>query len=225
MASKRNITGENFGEWLVLQQAPPKADGRSCWLCRCSCGVKVIVRERTLVSGTSTKCMSCAGTQSGLKRNYPRLSNYREHAVWSAIKQRCFNSRDRAYKWYGGRGITMSAEWRDSFATFIRDMGRCPPGFTIDRYPDQNGNYESGNCRWTDWKSQQRNRRNNVLLTYQGKTQSVIAWSEETRLKYTTILGRINIQGWSVADALSKPARYMPKWRAKIQSRKLSQSD
>jgi len=61
---------------------------------------------------------------------------------------RCRNPNHHAYGRYGGRGITVFPEWRDSFGAFLRDMGERPAGKTLDRYPDNNGNYEPGNCRW-----------------------------------------------------------------------------
>lgn len=81
-----------------------------------------------------------------------------EHNKWKSIKKRCFNKNSKAYKEYGGRGITMCEEWKNSFSAFYKDMGDCPEGYSIERL-DVNGNYEPNNCIWADKTTQSRNRR------------------------------------------------------------------
>jgi hypothetical protein len=74
-------------------------------------------------------------------------------------KNRCFNHRTPRYKDYGGRGVTMCQRWKDSFAAFLADMGPRPIGTTLDRWPNNDGHYEPGNCRWATVTEQNRNRR------------------------------------------------------------------
>lgn len=74
---------------------------------------------------------------------------------------RCRNPKCRKFHRYGGRGITVCERWL-SFDTFLADMGRRPPGMTLDRV-DNNGNYEPGNCRWATMAEQQQNRCSNKL--------------------------------------------------------------
>jgi hypothetical protein len=71
---------------------------------------------------------------------------------------RCNNPKRDKYKDYGGRGITVCERWLE-FENFLEDMGERPEGKTLDRYPNKNGNYEPGNCRWATHSQQMRNRR------------------------------------------------------------------
>ena len=75
------------------------------------------------------------------------------------MKQRCENPKAGKYSYYGGRGISVCPSWSASFEAFLADMGECPPGLTLDRFPDNNGDYEPGNVRWATMKQQSNNRR------------------------------------------------------------------
>ena len=109
------------------------------------------------------------------------------------------------YANYGGRGITVCDRWLNSFENFLADMGECPEGLSIDRFPDNDGNYEPRNCRWATAKEQQRNRRNNSILTIGFRTQCISAWSEESGIASKTISQRILKLGWSPEDAVFTP--------------------
>ena len=85
----------------------------------------------------------------------------REYWAWDGAKKRCYTKGVRSYRYYGARGITMCDEWRADYLVFLRDMGRCPPGMSLDRI-DVNGNYEPSNCRWATASQQQLNRRDRI---------------------------------------------------------------
>jgi hypothetical protein len=83
---------------------------------------------------------------------------------WSRMKQRCYNRKDPEYVHYGGRGVKVCDRWW-VFENFYADMGECPKGKSLDRYPNQDGNYEPGNCRWATPKEQNENKRVGVQPT------------------------------------------------------------
>ena len=124
------------------------------------------------------------------------------YASWLAMKARC-KPRHHAYRNYGARGISVCERWQ-SFENFLVDMGERPVGTTLDRFPDKDGDYEPGNCRWATWTEQQRNRRNNSLLTHNGETLCLAAWSERAKVSKRTFARRLRA-GWPMELALSSP--------------------
>ena len=127
--------------------------------------------------------------------------------IWRNMKMRCYWAPYRDFHCYGGRGISVCQRWRNSFSAFLQDMGERPSQeHTLDRYPDNNGNYEPSNCRWATTKEQGNNRRSNVVLEYAGKRLTVTEWSAITGLKRATIYSRIMNYGFTVAEALTKVA-------------------
>ena len=120
--------------------------------------------------------------------------------AWINMKQRCQNANHAQAEDYGGRGIGVCERWAD-FASFLKDMGEKPPGRTLDRIDNDSG-YSPDNCRWATRKEQNDNRRNNRLITYEGRTQTAKDWSKELSIPYTTILSRINHLGWDPVQSL-----------------------
>jgi hypothetical protein len=116
---------------------------------------------------------------------------------------RCEIPSATGYKHYGGRGIAVCERWHD-FRQFLRDMGERPQGRSIDRYPNNNGNYEPGNCRWATRKQQGRNQRTNLIVMVAGRKLLLRELAETTGIKYDTLRSRIFRKGWPVKKALVK---------------------
>jgi hypothetical protein len=128
-----------------------------------------IVRRKN--GGSPDQC----GKQNPNYRHGGKINGKRtpEYASWSSMKTRCNNPRAFAYDRYGGRGITICARWqgRNGFTNFLTDMGRRPPGTTLDRHPNPDGNYTPTNCRWATPSTQCQNqakRRDGKTSRYRG---------------------------------------------------------
>lgn len=131
----------------------------------------------------------------------------RPYRTWSHLKGRCNNKNDKNYHNYGGRGITYDPRW-ETFEGFWKDMkDGYKDNLTIDRI-DNNGNYCKKNCRWISWKQQAYNRRTNRLLTYGGKTKTLLEWANLFNIKRTTLRMRLDKYNYSIEKALNERVTY-----------------
>ena len=157
MGKKIDMLGKVFGRLTVVSEAP-KNRNKLMVNCRCSCGNSLTCRSESLRSGMTGSC-GCLQVDAVLALNTTHgMSKTVEHSAWLEIKRRIFDTTRPGYNNYGGRGISMCADWVDSFETFYKDMGPRPEGYSIDRI-DNDGNYEPSNCRWATRTQQNQNSR------------------------------------------------------------------
>lgn len=155
--------GKAFGFWMVKEKATSTAKGGAAWLCVCVCGNEKVVPAESLVRGKSKSC-GCKSDEmrstNNTKHGHTRFDGYMSgtYRSWHAMRQRCMRKNHKQYADYGGRGISVCERWT-SFESFLEDMGERPTGMTLDRWPDTNGNYEPGNCRWATNSQQGLNKR------------------------------------------------------------------
>jgi hypothetical protein len=165
-----NPVGMRFGRLVVLRETQPIRRayvGRATHKerrvhCACDCGGETIVCLNHLRQGRVTSC-GCARREKTAatkrKHGFRVGAPLPEYNSWRGMRARCENRKHSDFHNYGGRGIAVSARWRESFENFLADMGRKPsPVHSLDRI-DVNGDYEPGNCRWATPKEQRANQR------------------------------------------------------------------
>lgn len=156
---KQDLTGRVFGRLTVICL---RNEGRlkktRFWLCRCECGKETVVSKFNLFDGLTKSCGCLHRDELSIISTTHGQSKTRTYHIWQGMHARCTNPNAQGWKNYGGRGITVCPEWK-VFENFLRDMGECPPGKSIDRYPNNDGNYAPGNCRWATNKEQAENKR------------------------------------------------------------------
>jgi hypothetical protein len=134
------------------------------------------------------------------------LTHTPEYASWQHAKARCYNTGDKHFSDYGGRGITMCDRWRDSFELFLADMGPRPSRkHSIDR-KNNDGHYEPSNCRWADPFQQANNTRHNRVVSALGAQRTMTEWARALAAKPGLVKARIRY-GWSDHDAVTRPKR------------------
>jgi hypothetical protein len=122
---------------------------------------------------------------------------------WAMMLNRCRSKRAIRYCDYGGRGIIVCKRWY-SFENFLSDMGERPSRCSIDRYPNNDGNYEPGNCRWANNMEQGSNTRKCKFHAFNGETKHISEWARKYGIGVSTLSHRIRI-GWSIEKALTTP--------------------
>src|SRR5262249_45836591 len=106
-----------------------------------------------------------------------------EYRAWWGTIARCTNPKNISYKNYGARGIRVCPQWM-KFDQFIADMGLKPsPKYSLDRI-NNDGDYEPSNCRWATKDQQLSNRRNNLFITFHGRTMTCKQWARELGLSH-----------------------------------------
>lgn len=216
----RDLTGQRFGRLVVLGLEPGSVSAprrrHLLWRCQCDCGTVTLSRGDALTSGRTKSC-KCLNRDLFISNVLPAQLKHgdarkgaesKEYDAWIHAKQRCLNPRNAAFDNYGGRGIEICQRWIDSFENFLEDMGRCPPGLTLDRWPNNDGNYEPGNCRWATRLQQAQNRRarkDSTAISFEGRTQTLAQWVRETGISAPTISRRLK-DNWP-ADILFKPPK------------------
>ncbi len=196
--------GMIFGRWTVLR----KSTRRGYWECSCSCGSPPKeIHGGNLRDGKTNSCgcyLSEVNSKARKHGDSHRKRMTSEYICWASMLTRCYNAKRKDFHRYGGRGITVCDRWRNSFENFLEDMGRKPtPKHTLDRHPDNNGNYEKSNCRWATMKEQCNNTRRSRAITIGEKTLPAHELADIYGIPLQRLLRRLNA-GWDAISALTR---------------------
>lgn len=163
---------------------------------RCKCGKEFICSIKSLKSSRTKSC-GCANIEAIVKRNKAGTThgktNTTEFSIWSGMKIRCYNPNVPEFVNYGGRGIVVCDRWlgKNGFINFLEDMGVRPSNYHTLEREDNNSNYSLENCKWATYKDQNRNRRNNKTITYNGISMCQSAWAESLGIADSTLKNRL----------------------------------
>lgn len=178
----------------------PRRRGEAWVRVLCDCGVVRDAPERSFLRSLSCGCEKGKNISAAKRRHGQRHKPI--YYIWSGMLSRCLNPKNNSYERYGAKGITVCSRWL-LFENFYTDMGDPPSAaHQIDRYPDNNGNYEPENCRWATRIEQARNKSSTTSLTYQGQTRLLPEWAEALGINADTLRDRRR-RGYSVERILT----------------------
>lgn len=184
MPKKIDLTGQRFGRWVVLGEAPKKK-GEVRWYCKCDCGNTRDVTSSRLRQGISKSC-GCFKSDK-IRETHTKHGLYKSpvYKIWQNMTTRCYNPNTPYYPYYGGRGIGVCGRWlgENGFQNFYEDIGKYwQKGLTLDR-KDTNGHYEPSNCRWATDEEQVQNSRGLGYFWHKGAQK----WAAHITVSYQHI--------------------------------------
>lgn len=157
-----SLAGTEYGRLKILGFIGRDEDGRPFVKCLCSCGKIIDICLYKLRNGNTKSC-GCYRSDYVTNKNKTHGLRYSPiYKTWTTIKGRCYNTKNKDFKYYGNVGIKMSEEWYSSFENFYNDMYQSylehcekfgKKNTSLDRI-NPHGDYCKDNCRWATWKEQ-----------------------------------------------------------------------
>ena len=200
-----DLTGKRFGRLTVIG-VDDRGTRKTYFNCQCDCGNIKSIRSDSLLCGAirSCGCLKTEQNQINLAAAHShKMSGTRIYKIWQGMKKRCYNEHDARYSSYGGRGITVCDEWKNSFQCFYDwSMNNgYNETLTIDRI-DNNKGYSPDNCRWANQQEQSRNRSTNIKIKIGNSTRTLTEWCEIFNVDKGTIFARYERNGFISIDEL-----------------------
>lgn len=199
----KDLSGQKFGRLTALYRLHNYHKKCTYWLCICDCGNLKIIKYIHLTSGHTKSC-GCLQKEIVYKQSTKHgLEGTRLYNTYYNMRSRCYNKNNKEYKNYGGRGITICDEWLNDFMAFYNWSinNHYQENLTIDRIDNDVG-YSPSNCRWVNNTSQQRNKRNNNIITINNESHCLSEWCELLKIKRDTVYKRLKY-GWDIYKALN----------------------
>lgn len=208
-----DLAGQKFERVQVVSRAPnmSETDTNARWNCKCDCGKEFIAYGQDIRRGKTKSCgcltRKTMGDRSRRFNTRHGMSQTRAFRIWGGMLNRCTNSNDPKYRYYGGRGIKVCERWL-KFENFLSDMGFPPDDLSLDRI-DTDGDYRKENCRWATKQEQAINRRSSVMLTHNGITMTATDWARALGLSASTMYGRVAMN-WPPEKMFAKNMKKHP---------------
>lgn len=199
---QEDLIGKRFSRLEVISFHSKNSKGaRVRWNCLCDCGNETVVLGDNLKRNHTRSCGCLKDESIGNWKHGKKDTS--EYGAWSGAIQRCTNPNNNAYPRYGGRGIGIFDGWlgKHGFENFYAYMGPKPtPEHSLDRWPDNNGNYEPGNVRWGTDEQQRRNKGNNRWIEADGRMMIMADWAKHFGMR-TQNLYR-DLKKWSIEEII-----------------------
>ena len=210
MARTIDLTGQRFGMLVAIKRGSPhQSPSRKqvTWVCKCDCGETVTVQRSGLRNGATLSC-GCLRGKVDAAKSALFASRKAEYNCWSSMKDRCLNRNNQDFAIYGGRGIKVCDRWSESFGAFFEDMGARPSArHSIDRI-NSDGDYEPSNCRWALPCEQNRNKRSNRFIEFNGKRQVISDWAKDLGISFSSLSERLQKHPADIALTMKKGVRH-----------------
>lgn len=204
MTAPLQLTGQRFGRLVVIERVQNNIHQKTMWRCQCDCGNEVCVIGSRLKNGLTLSC-GCLQKETAKQTLFIHgETSTRLHSIWKDMKRRCYNPRRKEWADYGGRGIDVCAEWKESYMKF-RDWALANgynDNLSLDRVNNDRG-YSPENCRWATNIQQAENKRNNITVEYDGREQCLGAWVREFGYSYGQCRWYVVERGWSWSDVIN----------------------
>lgn len=203
MGKIKNLVGNTYHKLRVISFNSVKGE-KAHWNCVCDCGLNTIVAGSNLTTGKTKSCGNHKVTHG--------MSGHHLFKVYERMIARCYSPNEAEYKNYGGRGITVCAEWISDKSLFFdwALKNGWVFGLKMDRRNNE-GNYSPDNCRFVTQKVNMRNRRITKFVEYKGEVKPLSEWCEIVGINYYITKGRLRV-GWSINEALETPVISRPGW-------------
>lgn len=213
MGKIKDILGNKYGRLTVVKQLAERKNNKVVWECKCDCGNTTYSVKSKLESGNKKSC-GCLKENNKFKvGNVPinksplfidniNIYTTRLYKIYRGIKDRCYNSNNKSYKYYGFKGIGMCDDWRNCFEEFYKWAlsNGYKDNLTIDRINNYYG-YNSNNCRWITQKLQCNNRSSNSHVEYKNKSYTYSEFEYNFGIPQRN-LSKLIKRGYSIEDIM-----------------------